>query len=203
MKKRKSTYSVFILILLFLGINLLIIHRGNKYLITNLSNIPTHSTLIVLGMYATPNTNEICTILKDRLNKTIKIWNLNKRKNINILVSGNNQLKDKNYDEVAAMRNYLINNGVPSSVIKIDSLGSNTFNSISNAKEKFNIKNCIVVTQEYHIKRVIYIGKNLNMNIYGVTSNMHQYKNIIFYNIMESLARCKDFLLSNLYEYID
>ena len=60
------------------------------------------------------------------------------------------------------------------------------------AKEIFQAKKIIIVTQEYHLYRAIYIAEQLGMEAYGVSSNYRRYRNQTDMDTREVLARAKD-----------
>ena len=61
------------------------------------------------------------------------------------------------YDEVNVMKDYAINQGVPSEDVFMDHAGFSTYESIYRAKELFKAESVVIVTQEYHLYRAIYI----------------------------------------------
>ena len=61
------------------------------------------------------------------------------------------------YDEVNVMKDYAINQGVPSEDVFMDHAGFSTYESIYRAKEIFKAESVVIVTQEYHLYRAIYI----------------------------------------------
>jgi vancomycin permeability regulator SanA len=127
-------------------------------------------------------------MLEDRLLQGMALYNNTKTK---ILVSGDHM--NKGYDEVNVMKNYLINKNIPSEDIFMDHAGISTYDSIYRAKYIFNAKKIIIVTQEYHMYRSLYIAEKLDIEAYGVTSNPRKYRNQKIRDIREFLARTKDF----------
>lgn len=109
-----------------------------------------------------------------------------------IVVSGDHGKKD--YDEVNVMKQYLIDNGVPSEDIFMDHAGFSTYDSIYRVKEIFGAKKVIIVTQKYHLYRAIYISNELGLEGYGVYANPRKYMGRVNREIREVIARNKDFL---------
>ena len=66
------------------------------------------------------------------------------------------------------------------------------------AKEIFCVDKAIIVTQEYHLKRALFIARTLGIEAYGVTSDIHQYPRRDYYELREKAARVKDFFKSHL-----
>ena len=131
-------------------------------------------------------------ILKDRLDTGIKLY----KEGISnkIIMSGDHGRKD--YNEVGVMKTYGIENSVPSENIFMDHAGFSTYDSIYRAKEIFGAKKVIIVTQEYHLYRSIYIAKSLGLEAYGVSADTKKYNGQLKREIREILARDKDVVKS-------
>ena len=110
-----------------------------------------------------------------------------------IIMSGDHGRED--YDEVGAMKRYAIENGVPSSDIFMDHEGFSTYESMYRAKEMFGAEKIVIVTQEYHLYRAIYIAEGLGIEAYGVSTDYHTYAGQTKRDIREVLARCKDLVM--------
>ena len=107
-------------------------------------------------------------------------------------MSGDHGRKD--YDEVNAMRDYLVKKGVPKEDIFMDHAGFNTYDTIYRARDVFLVKNAILVTQREHLLRALYISKRLWLNAQGVESGQYDKYEIRFQRPREYLARVKAFL---------
>ena len=127
-------------------------------------------------------------ILKDRLDKAIELYKLGLAPKI--IMSGDHG-KEK-HDEVNVMKNYAIENGVPSSDIFMDHAGFSTYDTMYRARDVFGIKKAIIVTQEYHMIRSLYIANKLGLKVYGVSAQKIKYGGRYFREIREVLARDKD-----------
>lgn len=127
-------------------------------------------------------------MLKDRLDKTIELYNSGVSETI--IVSGDHRTKD--YDEVNTMKNYLIDAGIPSECIFMDHGGLSTYDSMYRAKNIFSVKKAIIVTQKYHMYRAIYVAKSFGIDAYGVSAKEISYSGQTKRSIRELLARIKD-----------
>ena len=67
---------------------------------------------------------------------------------------------------------------------------------LERAKEVFDAKKVIVVTQEYHLSRALYIAEELGLEAYGVESYLRGYMGQSKRDVREVLARCKDFMMA-------
>lgn len=108
-----------------------------------------------------------------------------------ILMSGDHSKND--YNEVGAMLTYAENNGVPSEAIFCDHAGVCTYDSIYRAKEIFGAHRVLIVTQEYHLYRALYIAESLGLEAYGVSASLRSYTKQGYRDLREVVARFKDF----------
>lgn len=99
------------------------------------------------------------------------------------------------YDEVNIMKKYALDNGIPSEDVFMDHAGFSTYDSIYRAKHIFEAKKVIIVTQEYHLNRALYLAHKLGLEAYGVPADLRDYSGQTMRDIREIAARCKDFAL--------
>ncbi len=109
-----------------------------------------------------------------------------------ILVSGDTS--GAHYDEIAAMRNYLIECGVPGSAILTDGEGYSTHESMENTVKQHGKCSVIIVTQKYHLSRAIALARAEGLTAYGVyTDTVPDSLPQLYRDMRELLARTKDF----------
>ena len=129
-------------------------------------------------------------MLEDRLLKGIKLYQNNVSNKI--IMSGDHGRKE--YNEVKIMKEYAIEKGIPSENIFMDHAGFSTYDSIYRAKDIFQAKKVIIVTQKYHLYRALYIANKLGLEAYGVGADPRKYVGATYREIREILARNKDFI---------
>jgi vancomycin permeability regulator SanA len=78
----------------------------------------------------------------------------------------------------------------------MDHAGFSTYESLYRARDVFKAKKVIVVTQEYHLHRALYIANALGLDAYGVSADYRSYVGQTARDIREILARNKDFATS-------
>ncbi len=135
--------------------------------------------------------NKPSPMLEDRLKEGISLYE--KGASNKILMSGDHTKSD--YDEVNVMKEYAIEKGIDSEDIFMDHAGISTYDSIYRVKEIFKAKKVIIVTQEYHLYRALYIAQSLGLEAYGVKSNPREYAGQMMRDFREVLARDKDFVM--------
>ena len=166
---------------------------GGKRIITSeqASKLENVDCIIVLGCFVESDGTP-CDMLRDRLNRGIELYENGSAPKI--IMSGDHGTVE--YDEVNAMKQYAINCGVPSSDVFMDHAGFSTYESVYRAKEVFAADKIIIVTQEYHLSRALYIAEKLGVEAYGVASDYHTYSGQTSRDLREILARNKDFAIS-------
>lgn len=107
-----------------------------------------------------------------------------------LLMSGDHGQKE--YDEVNTMKTCAIDAGVPSEDIFMDHAGFSTYESVYRAKEIFGADKIVIVTQEYHLYRALYVANALGMEAYGVSADLRGYSGQTKRDVREILARIKD-----------
>lgn len=144
--------------------------------------------IIVLGCRV--NDTSPSPMLSDRLTVGVQLYDMGAAPKL--LMSGDHGQPD--YDEVNAMKQFAIDRNIPSEDIFMDHAGFSTYESIYRAAEIFKAKKVIIVTQEYHLYRSIYIAEQLGLEAYGVSSDLQKYVKQPVYDAREVLARDKDFV---------
>ena len=127
-------------------------------------------------------------MLQDRLDEAIKLYNEGLAPKI--IMTGDHGQKD--YDEVNIMKEFAVELGIPSEDVFMDHAGFSTYESICRAKEVFQADKILVVTQQYHLHRALYIANQLGVEAYGVDSDYHTYVGQFMRDFREILARTKD-----------
>lgn len=136
------------------------------------------------------NNNQPSPMLEDRLNQGIELYKAGASDRL--LMSGDHGRKD--YDEVNVMKQYAMDQGIPSKDIFMDHAGFSTYESLYRAREIFQAEKVIIVTQEYHQYRALYVAEKLGIDAYGVASDPRQYAGQDYREVREIIARAKDFL---------
>jgi vancomycin permeability regulator SanA len=129
-------------------------------------------------------------MLEDRLLQGIALYKMGASNKL--LMSGDNTRKG--YDEVNTMKQYALDKGIASEDIFMDHAGISTYDSIYRAKEIFQADNVIIVTQQYHLYRALYISESLGINAYGVSADPRIYVGQELRDLREIMARAKDFV---------
>lgn len=150
--------------------------NGRTY--NKISKIPPREVALVLGTSPKTMSGNANPYFTKRMDAAATLYHHGKIKKI--IVSGE---KSKNYDEPAAMKQFLVyQEGVPENIIIEDPKGFNTHKSILRCKNNYHENSVIIVSQGYHNLRALFFARNQQMNALGydaqdVSSNSSYYRN--------------------------
>ena len=146
--------------------------------------------IIILGCQVKDD-GSLSHMLRDRLMRGLEVYEAGAAPKL--LMSGDHGREE--YDEVGAMKNYAIENGVPSENVFMDHAGFSTYETVYRAKEIFQSDKVIIVTQEYHLYRALFIAEQFGVEAYGVSADLNRYAGQSMRDFREVLARCKDWAM--------
>ncbi len=186
-------------VLLFLGavyafsVNFYVVNATKGDILTpdEAKNLEDVDCIIVLGCFVKPN-GVPSDMLYDRIKMGTELYLSGASPKM--IMSGDHGQDD--YDEVSTMKAYAVDAGVPSEDVFCDHAGFSTYESIYRAKEIFGAENIIIVSQEYHLHRALYIARSLGIKAHGVSADYRTYTGQLGREIREVLARNKDFITS-------
>lgn len=168
-------------------LNILVIEKANDYIITadEAKNINA-DCIIVLGAKVYQD-GSLSDILRHRVMTGIELLNLGASDRL--LMSGDNSRV--NYNESSAMKAYAVNLGVDGEKIFQDYAGFSTYETMYRARDVFQAKKVIIVTQKFHISRAVYLARSLGLEAYGVICDRGKYSSEKINNLRETGARVK------------
>ena len=129
---------------------------SRKMVYQAVDNIPPSKVGLVLG--CGPN-----VYFYYRINAAVELYEAGKIEYV--LVSGDNGTVY--YDETSAMKKALIERDIPENRIVCDHAGFSTIDSMVRAKEVFGLESLIVISQEFHVRRAIFIGHRKRLEVLG------------------------------------
>jgi vancomycin permeability regulator SanA len=154
-------------------------------------DVPKSAAIMILGAYVSP-AGEVSEVLEERLKVGYELYRRGKAGKI--IVSGDHGRT--NYDEVNAMKKYLIARNVPVADVFMDHAGFTTYESMYRARAVFKADSLIIVTQRFHLPRAVFLARELGIDACGVASDTGDYvdRYIVYNNIRETFARSKALL---------
>lgn len=179
-----------ILILFILGLLVLFVPR----LVTGLyargriytqSEVPARRVAIVFGAGLWRNGSPT-PVLEDRVTAAANLYFAGKVEKL--LMSGDNRFVS--YNEPEAMRQLALKLGVPYNAIVLDYAGRRSYDTCYRARAIFQVDQAILVTQAFHMPRVIYTCNSLGVEAVGVESDLRIYRksSVLYWNARELLA---------------
>jgi len=169
--------------------NLLIIKGAEPHILESADNARSSQVAVVLGARVFKS-GVLSDVLVDRLDTGIDLYRQGRVGKL-LLTGDHGQAA---YDEVNAMRKYVLSKGVPAQDIFMDHAGFNTYDSMYRARDVFEIKNAIIVTQKFHLNRSVYTARTLGIDAIGIPADRHVYIKAVNFEVREILARAKAFV---------
>lgn len=125
---------------------------------------------IVFGAGVAEN-NEASPALYDRVVTAVELYRANRVNKI--LMSGDNRFE--NYNEPDVMKKLAVSKGIAASDIIEDFAGRRTYDTCYRAKEIFGVERAILVTQQFHLNRALYLCESFGINSDGITADRRIY----------------------------
>jgi len=173
--------------LMLLVTNLIVMFDSDGQIWNDPADAGHASVAIVPGALVNPD-GTMSLMLADRVNQAAALYKEGKVDKI--LVSGDHG--QWSYDEPTTMRRALMADGVPANVIYTDHAGFNTHATMERANRIFGVKDAIIVTQGFHMKRSLFLAKAAGLEANGLTSDLHGYGGQgIKSDVREVLSRAK------------
>lgn len=121
---------------------------------------------IVFGAAVYSN-GRLSGVLRARMDAAIRLYQLGKVDKL--LLSGSNL--STAYDEPTSMMNYALSQGVPAAAIQPDFAGRRTYDTCFRARDIFQLESAILVTQDFHLPRALFICNRLGVETTGVAAD--------------------------------
>ena len=185
--------SLIVITILIISITISIVNSYKKY-IYSIEDMPSgNDAIIVLGA-GVRNDGTPSDILADRLETSLEVFK--EGLGNTFILSGDHGREE--YNEVRAMKEYIMNGNVDKKLVFMDHAGFSTYDTMYRAKEIFKVEKAIIVTNEYHLPRALYIARKLGIEAYGVKSDKREYQLMDSYKKREILAQLKDYFYVNI-----
>jgi SanA protein len=127
---------------------------------------PTDRVVIVFGAGLRPD-GSAGPVMRDRVETAVNLYKAGKVDKL--LMSGDNRFVE--YNEPEAMRQYALAFGIPDEDIVLDYAGRRTYDTCYRAKEIFQVDSAILVTQDFHMARALFLCNTFGVESVGVEAN--------------------------------
>jgi len=138
--------------------------RGRVF--TTAESAPANEVAVVLGTSPTIGQRWVNPFFAGRMDAAATLYHAGKVKHL--LVSGDNGRKT--YDEPTAMRDALVQRGVPAMAITLDYAGFRTLDTMARAQSVFGLRRCTVVTDDFHLARSLFLAEAHGLDAVGCQS---------------------------------
>lgn len=170
--KRRLILTAGVAALIALATLPIFVFRSGRAKTVAVEGISTPSVVIVFGAGLTRD-GRPSDILRDRLRTAAAVYEAGKA--TAIIVSGDNRFE--NYDEPTAMRDYLVDAlHVPSDMVVTDFAGRRTYDTCARAHELWGVDHAVLVTQDFHLPRAIWLCEKLGIKSLGVSASLQSYR---------------------------
>lgn len=171
-----------------IAINVVVVQSTKDRIVSEPHVDTPYEAIVVLGAGlradGTPS-----DMLRDRLDAAIVAFEAGAAPHI--LLTGD--CSGEEYDEVGAMLDYCLAKGISPDALLCDGEGFSTYESMVHTVEQFGFCRVMVVTQEYHLYRALYIADQLGADADGFAADYHTYRGQMLRSLREYAARVKDF----------
>jgi SanA protein len=162
-----------------------------KYIVRDIKDLSGKTAILVLGSQTSGT--RLSLVLEERVSAGISLMKAQRGRKL--LLSGDHG--DRYYDEVNAMRLYVLgHSGIAEEDIFMDHAGFKTYDSMYRARDIFEVRDLIIVTQEFHISRAVFIARSLSLDALGYAVGHEKFRksSLRYWEFREYFARVKAFL---------
>lgn len=125
-------------------------------------------------------------VLSDRVQTAVDLYLAGKVDKL--LMSGDNRFIE--YNEPEAARQYALERGVPAEDIVLDYAGRRTYDTCYRAKHIFGVDSAILITQDFHMERALFLCNWFGVDSAGVVANNRYFlkRSRAWWNFRETFA---------------
>ena len=164
--------------------NLVITQRAKKHIVQSPGEAPHAQVAIVLGARIWVDGTPM-DMLGDRLETGVRLYEQGKVDKL--LLSGEHYQVP--YNQVDSMLQYVLDRGVPEEDVFTDNAGLCTYDTMYRARDVFQVKSALIVTQDFHLPRAVYTAHHLGLDAVGVVADLQTYRDEAPNAAREILAR--------------
>jgi SanA protein len=184
---RVGLFGLVLLIALVWWCNRVVITSSDGLVFDKTAAIPETRTALLLGTSKSLSNGSPNQYFVNRITAAVDLYKAGKVKAF--VISGDNSRVG--YDEPTDMKADLIKAGIDSTVIYLDYAGFRTYDSVYRLREIFGQSKAVVISQEFHNRRTIYIGKKLGVELIGYNAKDVETYYGLRTQLREYLARVK------------
>lgn len=150
-----------------------------------ISDIPKCRVAVVLGCSKYLSNGQVNLYFQNRIDAAVELYNSGKIDCL--IVSGDNHTVG--YDEATDMMDSLVEAGIPEERIVCDYAGFRTLDSVVRANKVFGESKFIVISQEDHVRRAVFIARGFGIDAYGYVADDVNVRYSIMTRVREQFAK--------------
>ncbi len=167
-------------------INAYMVVKTKARIYSNISEIPPVQAVIVPGA-SVFRSGKLSPVLRQRMDGALKY--LHEHKGVKLILSGH--AIPHGYNETGPMLDYARKNSIPPEDILVDEKGRSTYVTLLNIHRNFQYRKLLIVSQEFHLPRALYIAQGMGMDSFGLVVAAEDDS----IPVREYFVRLKDFIL--------
>jgi SanA protein len=194
---RLKPFGILFLVLIVAAwvINQYMVVKARARIFTVEEEVPSVEAVLVPGA-SVYRSGKLSPVLQQRMDAALLY--LAGHPGVKLLVSGH--AIPGGYNETQAMADFARRKNVPVENILIDEKGRSTYVSMLNVKRKFGFRRLLIVSQDYHLPRALYIAEKMGMVAYGLVVTETPDDR---FHLREYAGRVKDFILLRISKYFN
>ena len=155
--------------------------------------VPSVEAIVVPGA-SVHRSGKLSPVLVQRMDAALEL--AHGRPEIKLVLSG--YAVPNGYSETRAMRDYAVTKGFSAKNVVLDEDGRSTFLTLLDCKNKMGLRNLVIVSQDYHLPRALYIARRLGLRGYGLAVETDSDRE---WHGREWFSRFKDFILVRVFRF--
>jgi len=168
------------------GANAVVLARTHGRIHSAVADVDRAEVAIVPGALVKPDGN-MSAMLRDRIAGAVALYRAGTV--TRILVSGDHHRLG--YDETDTMRDAVLAAGVPAEAVFTDYAGFDTWSTMQRARQVFDVRSAVIVTQGFHAARAVDLGLAAGIATQGLTVGGSYGRKGRESSVREVLARVK------------
>ena len=141
--------------------------KSDGYVYANSNDVATYQYGVVLGTSPFLRDGNRNPYFNNRIKAAAELYHLDKIEKV--LLSGD--FSPPYYNEPGRMRQAMIEHDIPEEDLTLDPNGFRTFDSVLRANKEFGLDSFLIISQQFHAERAVFIAKRYRINAVAFAAN--------------------------------
>jgi SanA protein len=162
---RLKPFGIFALCMILCAwiINAYVVVKAKPHMFADPAAIPIVDAVIVPGA-SVYRSGKLSPVLQQRMDGALKYLALHRE--ATLILSGH--AIPGGYNETTAMLEFARRQQIPVDNIQVDEKGRSTYVTLLNFRRNFGIRRILIVSQDYHLPRALYIAQSMGFTASGL-----------------------------------